>query len=84
MSVHDANYKKIKKECGIPEDEPIFILRAQDKLALPTIQRYVNHANGIEIESEQRSHEWFDGMDEVLREFTTWQQGNKDQLKLPD
>jgi len=82
MSVHDANYTKLKKELGIPTDEPIFVLRAQDKLSMPTLARYRNFAN--ETVGMTEGDPWFENIDEVIRQFTIWQQDNAAQVKLPD
>jgi hypothetical protein len=87
MSVHDADYKKIKELLGIPEDEPIFVLRAQDQLSVPTIQRYAVFAMGIEptIDRPQPfTAEWLENKDAVIAEFVQWQQANPAAVKLPD
>lgn len=84
MGVHDADYSKIKAALGIPEDEPIFVLRAQDKLSVPTISRYKNHALQIEVTDQRPSDEWFEQMDGVLTEFANWQREHRDLVKVPD
>lgn len=84
MSVHDADYKKIKKLLGIPEDEPIFVLRAQDDLAAHTVLRYTLTAHGIEDPAKVPSAEWFDGMDSVGQEFMAFRNDNPDRIKVPD
>lgn len=65
-------------------DEPVFVLRAQDKLAVQTIARYRNFAAQIEEEESQRSEEFFTVLDNVLEAFTDWQRENADKVKLPD
>lgn len=84
MSVHDADYEKVKKLLGIPKDEPIFVLRAQDKLAVPTIARYRTFADSIEHPEDRRADEWFASLDEDTAKFTEWQRENADKVKLPD
>jgi hypothetical protein len=87
MSVHDADYKKVKELLGIPEDEPIFVLRAQDRLSLPTIQRYANFAAQVEATVERPepfSQEWLANKDAVIEEFSAWQQEHSGKVKLPD
>lgn len=87
MSVHDADYKKVKELLGIPEDEPIFVLRAQDQLSVPTIQRYAVFALSVEptIERPQPfTQEWLDSKDAVIAEFAGWQEQNREKVKLPD
>jgi len=87
MSVHDADYDKIKKELGIPQEEPIFILRAQDALSVPTIQRYANFAAAVEAtvdRPEPFSQEWLNNKDKVIEDFASWQHANPDKVKLPD
>jgi len=84
MSVHDANYKKIKKELGVPEDEPIFILRGKDDLAAAIVARYKNMAAGIEDPAKMPSEEWFMGMESVCREFNNFRNDNPDLVRVPD
>jgi hypothetical protein len=84
VSVHDANYRKLKKELGIPEDEPIFILRAKDRLALPVITRYTNSARQIESAKVRPSDEWFEQMGEVERQFADFASAHPSQMKIPD
>jgi hypothetical protein len=69
---------------GIPEDEPIFVIRAQDKLSVPTLARYRNHADAIEKPEDRRSEEWFADLDKVMEDFQAWQAEHAKQLKLPD
>ena len=84
MSVHDANYKKIKKELGVPEDEPIFILRGKDDLAAAIVARYKNMAAQIEDEDKQPSDEWFSQMESVCRDFNDFRNSHPELMKVPD
>lgn len=58
---------------NIGEDEPVFILRAQDKLAEKSIEDYKSLA-------ESEGAKIVDTLDEEIRAFKDWG-GNK---KLPD
>jgi hypothetical protein len=82
MSVHSADYKKIKKLLDVPEDEPIFIIRGQDDLAAAIVTRYANMANGIEDDKVRPSDEWFDQMNGVVSEFLRFR--NENTTKIPD
>lgn len=87
MGVHDATdteYKKVKKLLGIPEDEPIFVLRAQDDLAVHTLARYRNDAATIEDANKRPNQEWMDQMDGVIQTFGGWRNANPDKIKVPD
>ena len=51
----EGKYGKITTERGtIPDDEPVFLLRAQDKLASPTVRMYaaMRRASGDEEGAE--------------------------------
>jgi hypothetical protein len=83
MSVHDVNYSKLKKLIGIPDDEPIFILRAKDDLAAATIARYRNMAD--RIESDKRpNQEWFENVDGVVSAFGEFRASHPDLVRVPD
>lgn len=77
-------YNEVRKLLGIPADEPIFILRAQDKLSVPTISRYRTFADSIEKPEDRRAEEWFASLDEHTQEFVAWQAENAKKVKLPD
>ena len=65
-------------------DEPVFVLRAQDRLAVATLARYRNLADTIERPEDRRDEEWFAGLDGVIEEFQQWQAEHGDKVKLPD
>ncbi len=80
MSVHDTqHYPEIKRLLGIPEDEPIFILRAQDDSACPMLDEYIqfNVRPG-------NDPSWLDNMRQTANEFNDWQVKNSDKVKQPD
>jgi hypothetical protein len=80
MGVHkDEAYPKIKELLGIPVDEPIFILRAQDKLSIPMIARYQIMANQIDDGPDDA---WHRNIDDIVQAFTVWQ--NEHTTKVPD
>ena len=84
MGVHNMkDYTKVRKTLGIPEDEPIFILRAQDMLSIPTIARYDVAAREI-AEHERPGKEWFESLEAHQAEFAKWQAENLDKVKIPD
>lgn len=77
----------VENEPGTPlngTDEPVFILRAQDQEAMPTIARYINRYRQIEDPEAQRSEEFFTTLDEVQEAFRAWQTANRDKMKLAD
>lgn len=63
----------------IGEDEPVFILRAQDKAALAGIHGYIGEAAtvGATMEFQQ-------GVVAALNFMNRWQQDNLDKVKTPD
>lgn len=68
-------------------DEPVFVLRAQDRLSVPTIQRYINLARQVEPTREVPDPfppEFFEGLDSVIEDFTAWQAQYAEHVKLPD
>jgi hypothetical protein len=78
MSVHDANYKKIRKHLGIKDDEPIFILRAQDNLANGILGAYLVEAEGVS------PPEFVEGVREAREAFWNWRQRNPGRCKVAD
>lgn len=65
-------------------DEPVFILRAQDDLAVAIITRYRNMAGQIEDPSLRPSDDWFAGVDAVIADFMAFRNENADKVKVPD
>lgn len=66
------------------EDEPVFILRAQDDLAVHTLARYIGTARQIEDPSKQPDDEWFKSLDAVMQAFIEFRNANPDRVKVPD
>lgn len=77
----DRKYGKVEIP-GIAEDEPVFIIRAQDVLAIPTLVRYQNFR--LAAEETPPSPEWQDHLESVIDDFETWKGDNADKMKLPD
>lgn len=84
MSVHDADYRKIKKLLGIPEDEPIFIIRAKDDLGMAIVTRYRNMAASIEDSKVVPYSSWFESMDNVIDEFGQYRIEHSELVRVPD
>lgn len=80
MGVHDTDkYPEIKSLLGIPEDEPIFIIRAKDKVAVDAIQTY-----GVLAFAVGASQEFVDGVNTCAAQFQVWQNEHTDIVKVPD
>lgn len=62
----------------IPEDEPIFIIRAQDRLAPLAINAYADLLSAAGI------HEGARDIGEFAYMVKQWQNANKDKVKDPD
>lgn len=80
MGVHAKSfYPEIKKLLAIPPDEPIFILRAQDKAAEASIESYQ-----IRAESKGAVSEFLEGVGEAVTEFRQFKAANPERMKVPD
>lgn len=80
MGVHDKDkYPEIKRLLGIPEDEPIFILRAQDKCSFQTLIDYEDNVADVGADDI-----FLNGILKVQDEFSEWQGKNTDKVKTPD
>lgn len=88
MGVHKTEvYAEVKKLLGIPEDEPIFILRAQDVLAEDAIvyygHRYRSKMKSLFEGSLTDEHgKFFHAVNAVADDFFQW--GLNHTTKLPD
>jgi len=80
VSVHDKHlYAGIKQDLGIPLEEPIFILRAQDKQALPVLKLYLlNNLAGPGTE------QWAEEMANCIEDFDRYADTHPDRMKEPD
>lgn len=74
----DAKYGDIDIE-GIPDDEPVFVIRAQDAVAVQTINQYADNATRNGSPSEHHS-----SARRQAARFKEWQDANPDKVKTPD
>jgi hypothetical protein len=71
------------------EDEPLFLLRAQDQLAPGAIEAYAGLVRAMALgKTDARAsgvlHELADQCDNVAAGMRVWQADNPDKVKLPD
>jgi len=62
----------------IPADEPLFIIRAQDKLAPAAIRAYAR------LLREKKLTKGALAVGKYAREVEAWQKAHKERVKLPD
>jgi len=80
MGVHDvAQYPLIKERLGIPEDEPIFILRGQDKITMGALDAYFTYAQMVGCDEK-----FINSLEEHISSIARWQHENLGKLKIPD
>lgn len=66
---------------GIPEDEPVFVIRAKDAISAMAVSAYKD----IRLnQSEPPSEEFVDHLDDEVSKFVLWQADNPELVKLPD
>lgn len=75
---HDTKYGDVEIP-GIPEDEPVFILRAKDAAALIVLEDYYEAAEEVGA-----STEFLKSILDVEATFGDWQNDNADKVKVPD
>jgi hypothetical protein len=61
------------------DGEPVFILRAQDKLSLQKIKDYKSNAS-----KNKASKTVLARVKQAIDEFSNWRKNNKEKVKLPD
>ncbi len=59
----------------IPDDEPVFVLRAQDALALPALEAYVSLAG---------DHQHAYAVEQRIASFVEFAEAHPERMKLPD
>ena len=80
MGVHNTEaYPEIRRLLEIPEDEPIFILRGQDRAYVPTLKMYQRHANAVVA-----GDEFLKEIDKCIEEGVEFAATNRDRMKTPD
>lgn len=70
----------IKYLAKIPDDEPLFLLRAQDALGVKTVNDWAAHA----MNSGQVSGEKVNGAMNVGMAMGDWQRAHPERVKMPD
>lgn len=94
MGVHNMKvYPEVKRLFDMPNDEPLFVLRGQDRLSTPTIALYeclyaeaqasIYGQSGVLTRSEAIST-FDDHLMAVVVNFRRWQQRNLGRVKMPD
>jgi hypothetical protein len=80
MSVHNLTvYPDIRDLLDIPADEPIFIIRAQDRVSVAAIEAYA-HLN----ETEGNDPTFMDNLRQVADQFNHWQVEHSHLVKRAD
>ncbi len=72
------NGKLVNRSSGeqIPDDEPVFVLRARDKHAAATLASYSTYINGTDEHSE--------AVHLRIRQFEKWSKDHPERMKEPD
>jgi len=85
MPMNEGKYrcegsKIVKRTTGeaIPSDEPVFILRARDRLALQVLRFYLQVARDSACVDQHIA-----GCERAVRAFELFQQGNPKRMKQP-
>jgi hypothetical protein len=70
----------VKRTTGepIPDDEPVFILRARDKHAVATLVSYLGHC-----QRGPTTEYHLQGIDKAVAAFEAFRRNNPDQMKVP-
>jgi hypothetical protein len=69
---------KISNEEPIPEEEPVFILRARDTLAISTLEHYAGMSN-----DDGCTNDHLRGMGCVIRAFKAFKSNYAERMKQP-
>jgi hypothetical protein len=78
FELKDNQVVKISNGEVLPEDEPLFIFRARDYLAVPTLFEYLRLCENDGATSYQIS-----GIKTQILQFQLWRDKNKDKMKQP-
>lgn len=73
------NYYRIKGILGIPVDEPIFIIRAQDDTSPATLSDYL-----VNAKYQGTTKEFQSDITDIAMDFASWRSKNEDKCKTPD
>ena len=72
------DYNRIQDPAGlIPADEPVFLVRAQDVCAIPTLLAWAHQARAVGA-----SNEIIEKVEDHIRLMSEWKRSN--QVKVPD
>lgn len=63
----------------VPEDEPLFLLRAKDIVSIPTLRAYLDMCVSRHCNTEHL----YD-INTIIKKFADWQEKNKDKMKIPN
>lgn len=76
----DEKYGRVVTERGsIPDDEPVFVLRAKDRLAIETLVAY---RQAVVATQGDTAHAVV--VETVIANFQEWRRANPDLVKDPD
>lgn len=73
--VHDGSYVNRYSHEIIPANEPVFILRARDRHAIATLQRYLDLTHDAEHQI---------AVGKVIQRFMVYAEGHQGRMKEPD
>ena len=81
MGVHESDeiYAEIKDLLGIPQDEPVFILRGQDRAYTQTLKDYQHNAMVVNA-----SEEFLKSLDDCRDEGVEFALQNPERMGTPD
>lgn len=90
MGVHAVEkYDEVRSALGIPEGEPLFIIRAQDELSIDALAQYRrNYTQSAMLTNGEVALDEIDRfnreMDVLIAQFHRWQQDHPESVKFPD
>ena len=64
---------------GIPDDEPVFLIRGKDAAAVMAIRDYARQAGYVGA-----SDAFVENVEDIAVEIEMWQNANQDRVKVPD
>lgn len=70
---------EVKALLGVPHDEPIFVIRAQDKAACATLIDYADNSERVGA-----SKQFVDAIDGIADDFEKFAIEHPDRQKVPD
>jgi hypothetical protein len=76
-SIHGEIYKKSNEEF-VPDDEPLFLLRARDMLSL----NLLHHYKSISISNDCNDYH-FENLDKTIEEFVKFKKEHPERMKMP-